>query len=276
MEMQTIHIIILLITGLGVGFAGGLLGVGGCFIMVPIQFWVLTSLGIDLTLAIRIAFGTGLAVVLPTAISSAIGHHRKHVVYWKAGIILGLTGFAGAFTGGFIATHVSGDFLKVGFGLVILAGALRMLAAKPFKADKEPVDKVSIFMLWGFPLGMVSGMLGIGGGVLIVPVMVHALRFKIHQAVGTSSALMIITSLGAILSYIVNGLRVSGLPAYSLGYVNFLQWIILAGTSVPMAQLGVKAAHKLPAKKLKWIFIIIMFYMGLKMTGFFSLLHLPI
>ncbi len=276
MEMQTIHIIILLITGLGVGFAGGLLGVGGCFIMVPIQFWVLTSLGFDATMAIRIAFGTGLAVVLPTAISSALGHHRKQVVLWKAGVILGITGFTGAFLGGFIATHIPGNFLKVGFGMAVLAGAIRMLTARPFKADREPVDKILTFLLWGFPLGMVSGMIGIGGGVLMVPVMVHALRLKIHQAVGTSSALMIITSIGAIIAYMVNGWHVSGLPSYSLGYVNLWQWILLAGTSVPMAQLGVKAAHKLPAKKLKWIFIIIMFYMGLKMTGFFSLLHVPI
>ncbi|MCK5218126.1 sulfite exporter TauE/SafE family protein [bacterium] len=276
MEMQINHIIILLITGLGAGFAGGLLGVGGCFIMVPIQFWVLTSLGIDTTTAIRIAFGTGLAVVLPTAISSALGHHRKQAVLWKAGVILGMTGFMGAFLGGFIATHIPGNFLKVGFGMAILAGALRMLMSKPFKADREPVDKPLIFMLWGFPLGMVSGMIGIGGGVLMVPVMVHALRFKIHQAVGTSSALMILTSIGAVIAYMVKGWQVSGLPAYSLGYVNLVQWVILAGTSVPMAQGGVKAAHKLPAKYLKWIFIIIMFYMGLKMTGFFSLLHVPI
>ena len=69
MEIQVIHIVSLLITGIGVGFASGLLGVGGCFIMVSIQFWILTSIGIDPTTAIRISFGTNLAVVLPTAIS---------------------------------------------------------------------------------------------------------------------------------------------------------------------------------------------------------------
>lgn len=57
MEMQTVHIIALLITGLGVGFASGLLGVGGCFIMVPVQFWALKSIGVDPTIAIRIVFG---------------------------------------------------------------------------------------------------------------------------------------------------------------------------------------------------------------------------
>jgi len=276
MQIGTIQIIALLVTGVGVGFASGLLGVGGCFIMVPVQLWVLTSMGIDPTIAIRIAFGTNLAVVLPTAISGAIGHSRKKSVLWKAGIVLGLSGLAGAFLGGFFAAHISGNILKIGFGLAILSGALRMLTAKPPKLDKEPVDNMVTFILWGFPLGIISGLIGIGGGVLMIPVMVLALRFNMHKAVGTSTALMIFASIGGILSYIINGLNVSPLPPYSLGYVNLLQWVLLAGTSVPMALVGVKAAHKLPAKQLKYLFIIVMIYMGLKMIGVFTWLNLPL
>ena len=276
MEIGFIQIIALLITGVGVGFASGLLGVGGCFIMVPVQFWALTSIGVDPTIAIRIAFGTNLAVVFPTAISGAIGHNRKKAVLWKAGVVLGLSGLVGAFIGGFFAAHLPGTILKIGFGLAILAGAIRMLTAKPPKIEKEPIDNNLVYILWGFPLGIVSGIIGIGGGVLMIPVMVLALRFKMHQAVGTSTALMIFTSIGGILSYLFNGLNVTGLPPYSLGYVNILQWILLAGTSVPMAQVGVRVAHKLPAKQLKYIFIAVMIYMGLKMIGVFGWLHLPI
>jgi uncharacterized membrane protein YfcA len=276
MEIGLIQIIALLITGAGVGFASGLLGVGGCFIMVPVQLWALTSIGVEPTLAIRIAFGTNLAVVLPTAISGAIGHNRKKAVLWKAGVVLGLSGLAGAFVGGIFATHLPGNILKIGFGLAILAGAIRMLTAKPPQIDKKIVDNNLIYKLWGFPLGIVSGLIGIGGGVLMIPVMVLALRFQMHQAVGTSTALMIFASIGGILSYLLNGINVSGLPAYSIGYVNFLQWILLAGTSVPMALVGARAAHKLPAQQLKYIFIAVMIYMGLKMIGLFSWLHLPL
>jgi len=276
MQIEAAQIVVLLITGVGVGFASGLLGVGGCFIMVPAQFWALTSIGFDHTIAIRIAFGTNLAVVLPTAISGAIGHSRKRAVFWKAGVVLGLTGLVGAFLGGFFAAHIPGNILKIGFGLAILAGSIRMLTAKSPKVEKEPIDNLFIYILWGLPLGIVSGIIGIGGGVLMIPIMVLAMRFKMHQAVGTSTALMIFTSIGGILSYIVNGLNVSVLPPYSVGYVNILQWILLAGTSVPMAQVGVRVAHKLPAKQLKYIFIAVMIYMGIKMIGLFSWLHLPI
>jgi uncharacterized membrane protein YfcA len=276
MEMQVAQIIALLITGVVVGFASGLLGVGGCFIMVPVQFWVLQSIGVDPTIAIRIAFGTNLLVVLPTAFSGAMTHHRKGAVLWKAGVFFGTAGAIGAFFGAFIASHLPGKALTVAFGIAVILGAIRMLTAKPPKIAEKPSASIATFILWGIPLGIVSGIIGIGGGVLMIPIMVYFLRFKMHQAVGTSTALMIFTAVGGSLSYLINGLGVEGLPPYSTGYLNWLQWILLAGCSVPLAIVGAKTAHLLPAKQLRYIFIAVMFYMGLKMIGVFQWLHLPI
>jgi uncharacterized membrane protein YfcA len=276
MEMHVAQIIALLVTGLGVGFASGLLGVGGCFIMVPVQFWILKSIGVDPTLAIRIAFGTNLLVVLPTAFSGAITHHKKGAVLWKAGVSLGITGGIGAFFGAFIASHLPGEVLTVAFGIAVILGAIRMLTSKPPMITDEPSNSVTEYILWGIPLGIISGIIGIGGGVLMIPIMVFFLKFKMHQAVGTSTALMIFTAIGGSLSFLINGLGVQGLPPHSTGYLNWLQWILLAGCSVPMAMVGAKTAHRLPAKQLKYIFVLVMLYMGVKMTGLFAWLHLPI
>lgn len=276
MEMQAAQIIALLITGIGVGFASGLLGVGGCFIMVPVQFWALKSIGVDPTIAIRIAFGTNLLVVLPTAFSGAMAHHQKGAVRWKAGVTFGIAGALGAFGGAFIASHLSGKVLTTAFGVAVILGGLRMLTAKPPKIDEEPSDSLTAFVLWGIPLGIVSGIIGIGGGVLMIPIMVFFLKFKMHQAVGTSTALMIFTAVGGSLSYWINGLGVEGLPLYSTGYLNWYQWAILAGVSIPWAVVGANTAHLLPAKQLKWLFIAVMLYMGLKMCGVFAWLNLPI
>ncbi len=270
------YVLALLLTGIGVGFVSGMLGVGGCFIMIPVQYWVLTDMGVDPTIAIRVAFGTNLLVVLPTALSGAIGHHKKEVVLWKAAIVLGITGAISSSLGAFAASHLPGNVLKTIFGIAILGGAIRMLTAKPPKIEERPLENVFTYVLWGIPLGFACGLIGIGGGVLMVPVMVVFLRFNMHQAVGTSTAMMIFTSIGGVISYVFEGLNVNGLPNYSIGYVNLLQWILLAGTSIPMAQVGVRAAHKLPARKLKYIFIAVMIYMALKMIGVFSWLHLPI
>lgn len=276
MEIQAVQIISLLITGVVVGFSSGLLGVGGCFIMVPVQFWALKSIGVDPTIAIRIAFGTNLLVVLPTALSGAMTHHRKGAVIWKAGVALGITGAIGAFFGAFIASHLPGRVLTISFGIAVILGAIRMLTAKPPRSGEKPNSSLSLYAIWGFPLGIVSGIVGIGGGVLMIPVMVFFLGFGMHQAVGTSTALMIFTAVGGALSFLINGLGIEGLPPYSTGYLNWLQWILLAGCSIPMAVAGARVAHLISAKKLKYIFIIVMLYMGLKMTGLFSWLNLPI
>ena len=212
MEIQVAQIIALLITGLGVGFASGLLGVGGCFIMVPVQYWALTSIGVDPTIAIRIAFGTNLLVVLPTAFSGAMTHHKKGAVLWRAGVTFGIAGAVGAFFGAFIASHLPGKVLTVAFGIAVILGALRMLTAKPPKITEEPSGSVTAFILWGIPLGIVSGIIGIGGGVIMIPIMVFFLKFKMHQAVGTSTSLMIFTGFGGSLGFLFHGLGVQGLP----------------------------------------------------------------
>lgn len=269
-------VITLVITGIAVGFAGGLLGVGGCFIMVPVQIWVFTAMGVPLDIAVKQAFGTNLLVVLPTAMSGAFGHSKKGAVWWKAGIVLGLTGAVGSFIGAAIAAHLAGSLLKFIFGAAIFVGGVRMLTAKPPKVEEEPKDNPLLWAAWGFPMGILTGIIGIGGGILMVPVMVLALRFKIHNAVGTSTAMMIFTSAGGVLGYILNGLAVPSLPAFSLGYVNLLAWVALAITSIPMAQVGVVAAHRLPAKKLRYVFLAVMFYIALKMMGVFTALGLPL
>ena len=106
-----------------------------------------------------------------------------------------------------------------------------------------------------------------GGGFIIVPFMIILMRYDIHKAIGTSTAVIIFTSIGGIISYIINGWNIQGLPTYSIGYINILQLVVLAGLSIPMAQLGVKIAHRLPGQKLKYIFAALMFYIGLRMIG---------
>ena len=161
---------------------------------------------------------------------------------WRAGVTLGITGAFASALGAFAASNLPGRILTTIFGLAILGGAIRMLTAKPLRVEEKPSEKIITYVLWGLPLGFACGLIGIGGGVLMVPVMATILKFRMHSAVDTSTAMMIFTSIGGALSYMLDGLNVSGLPPYSVGYVNLLQWILLAGTSVPMAQVGVRAA----------------------------------
>jgi len=243
--------------------------------MVPVQIWALASQGIDPTLATRIAFGTSLAVVLPTALSGCRGHSCRGFVLWRPGIIMGLFGLTGAFLGGFIAAQAPGDLLKMLFGLVVMLGALRMLFAPSLQPGQTSGDSsgnmsrksLLQYILWGTAVGIVSGLTGIGGGVILVPAMVIAMGFGMLQAIGTSSVTIAFNALGGVLAYAINGWGVAGLPPHSLGYIDLLQFALLAGASIFSAPWGAKAAHRLPAEKLRAIFVMLMIYIGLKMTG---------
>lgn len=270
------YILILMLTGAGVGFTTGLLGVGGGFILVPVIYFLLLGLGVDPTLAIRIAFGTSLAIILPTALSSAYGHYRKKQVEIKAAIYFGISGFLGGLAGGYVSTHAPGDILKVIFGLILLFVALRMLIFNEKEGDRKKMENVFLFLLVGFGAGILSGLVGIGGGVILIPVMVLIMGYSMKEASGTSSAVITITSLGGIVSYILNGLQVSGLPPYSWGYVNLLQLLIMVIFSIPLAQVGAWASSKLPEKILRYILVILQVYIALKMLGVFEWLGLPL
>jgi len=268
--MTVANIAILLATGIGVGFAGGLLGVGGAFIMTPVQYMIFTNMGVSPDIAIKLAFGTSLMVILPTAASGAWRHHGEGAVWWKAALVMGGCGLVCAFGGATLASYLPGVTLKIVFGVVVIAAGVGMLIRGPIEANEEPKKNPWLWAVWAVPVGLISGLVGLGGGILAVPIMVLALKLKMHDAVATSLAVIMITSIGGIVGYIVNGQGILGLPAHSIGYVNLESWALLASTSIAMAQVGARTAYKLPAKKLKYIFIGVMFYMGLRMLGVFG------
>ena len=274
--MELIHVIILLGTGVFVGFASGLLGVGGGFIMAPVQYFVFVDIGIPADEAIRLAFGTNLLVVLFNSLSGTWRYHKLCAVHWRAAIVMGISGLAFAYAGATLSTRLSEEVLRVAFGVVVLLSAIRMLTARTMEAKREPVDNPWLWFVWAIPVGMLAGMLGVGGGVIAVPIMVLALRFNIHRAVATSLAMIILNSFGGLAGYVINGLGVSSLLPYSIGYVNLPSALLLIVSSFIMVQVGAVVAHRLPARRLRFIFILLMFYIGLKMLGMFEWLNWPI
>lgn len=276
MEVNLFYIFILICTGVAVGFTTGLLGIGGGFLLVPILYFLLLNQGIEPTLAIRMAFGTSLAIIIPTAISSAIAHHHKSQVVIRASLFMGFAGFIGAVLGAYVATHTPGDILRTIFALVLIFIALRMLLFKEEDALVNKRESAVLFLIIGFTAGIMSGLVGIGGGIILIPAMVFLLGYNIRNAGGTSSAVIILTSLGGIISYIINGLNVSGLPSYSLGYINLLALLVIVIFSIPFAQIGTQISSKVSENILRYIFIVILLFISFKMLGIFQWLGIPL
>jgi uncharacterized membrane protein YfcA len=275
--MTITYIFILLLTGAGTGFASGLLGIGGGIIMVPAILWIVESMGFA-SCAMKVAVATSAAVILPTAISGAWRHNKKKAVRWRAALILGPCGAVGSALGAYIANQLSCDVLKTGFGILLLVVALwmgigktRVLKnAKTGKENHVNENPIALIAL-GFPVGILAGLAGIGGGAVMVPTMALALGFAMHEAIGTSTGAVMFISIGAIVTWLTRAQGITDiLPSYSIGYINALVWLCLVIPSIPMAQVGAKAAHALPADKLRYIFTGLMIYLGLRMLGVFG------
>lgn len=259
---------ILFITGIVAGTVSGAFGVGGGSLMTPVQFWLYTAGGMDGTLATRVAFGTSLAVIIPTMISGALAHHNRGAVDWQAALPMGFAAVFGGLAGGMTASRLPGSLLRMFFALFILVIAARMFW-KVRECDAREKDRGSaiIFCITGFFIGIVSGLTGLGGGALLVPVLVLLIGFPIHRAVGTSSACLIFSSAGAVTAYIISGWGMAGLSPYSAGYVDLLTAVILAATTIPFARLGVRFAHSCSSHTLQQLFAVLLVVVGLSMLA---------
>jgi len=268
---------ILIATGAVVGFMAALLGVGGGFILVPVMYWVMSGAGIPEDIALRTAFGTSLLVIVPTVLSSTYRHHKAKKVDWRTSITLGVSGALGALLGSTVAASLPCATLKTGFGVFVLIISARMLIgirAEGASRDLPPQPRMAYLILLGTVMGVIAGLTGLGGGALMVPALVLLFHFPMVRAVATSSAAIVFTAPGGIIGYIASGLGAPGLLPYSVGYVNLAIGVSLMALSIPMAQLGARAAHAIDARKLRLLFVVLMVYTGLRMTGLLEMLGL--
>ena len=138
-----------------------------------------------------------------------------------------------------------------------------MLTNKKPKASRQIPGHAGMFGV-GNVIGVVSSLVGIGGGTLSVPFMIWC-NMTVHHAIGTSAAIGFPIAVAGTIGYIVNGLSIQGLPAYSVGYVYLPALLGIVVTSVLTAPLGVRLAHSLPVDRLKRVFAVLLLVVGTRM-----------
>ncbi len=251
--------------GLFAGFVAGLLGVGGGLIIVPVLVFIFHAQHFPDPVVMHLALGTSLASIIFTAISSVRAHHGHAAVNWK--ILRRITPgvIVGTLLGSAVAAYLSPMFLKIFFVMfVFYVGTQLLLDIKP-KAARDLPGLPGMFAA-GNIIGAVSSLVGIGGGTLSVPFMTWC-NVKLHEAIGTSAAIGLPIALAGSVGYIISGIAVEAeLPRYSLGFVYLPALGVLVIASILTAPLGAKLAHRLPVKKLKKIFALLLFALGARMT----------
>jgi uncharacterized protein len=252
-----------ILVGAIAGILAGLLGIGGGLVIVPMLVYCFTLQSIPYEHLMQIALGTSMASIIFTSVSSFLAHHRRGAVEWSVVRRIALGILVGTYFGTWIAAGLSTEFLKVFFVVFIYYVAVQMLLNKKPKASRQLPGHAGMFGA-GNVIGVVSSLVGIGGGTLSVPFMIWH-NIPLHRAIGTSAAIGFPIAIAGTAGYLVNGIGVTGLPSYSIGFIYLPALAGIVCTSVLTAPLGVRLAHYLPVDRLRRLFAVLLLLVGTRM-----------
>ncbi len=261
--------LLLIAVGALSGFLAGVFGIGGGAILVPVFYECFRLAGVPLEVRMPLCIGTSLAIIIPTSISSFRAHYKRGAVdmdilrRWWLPIVIGV--IAGSVT----ARYAPERLFKIVFVLVAWFAAGRLLLARDNWKLGDEVPTGPLMRVYGFFIGLLSTLMGVGGGLFANLLMTFYGR-PIHQAVATSSALAVLISIPGAIGYVYAGWPAAArfpdiaalqLP-FAIGYVSLIGALLVMPTTLITAPLGVKVAHALSKRALETAFGIYMFIVG--------------
>lgn len=254
-----VELLLLIVFGFLIGILASMAGVGGGVFIVPI-------LTFFYAFRVNNATGTSLAAIIFTALASTFNYARQKRIYYRTGLVLATTSAPGAYVGGWVAGIMDDRVLGLIFGTFLIVVAVRMIYSMirsktqtknlTMISDAQLVKTKNTIIIGtglGFFAGFASGLLGIGGGILIVPIMTYGLGMSIHLATATSMFTIIFTAISGVTEY------------YQAGLVNVQFALLFAIGTVIGAQVGATTSKKLSGRNLTLIFSLILLVAGANM-----------
>lgn len=231
------HELIFILVGLFVGAFGTIIGVGGGFILIPVLLFMFPNDPPEVLTAIS------LAVVFLNSTSGSVAYALKKRIDFRAGIVFALASVPGAIVGASLVSEVSRKVYEPLFGLLLVIGGILILR-KPLRSSQSGELKaesgrhlydIRFGALISVGVGLISSFLGIGGGIIHVPTLVHLLKFPVQIATATSQFMLVIMSLTGTIVHLTEGTL---LP--------YLDRVLLFGIpAVAGAQLGAYLSKKI-------------------------------
>jgi len=254
-------ILILFGMGIVVGVVSGLIGIGGGVLIVPFLYFVYANPDFfgylaDPGTAVVIAHATSLFIIVPTAIRGALTYHRSNLVVWRAVWPIGIGSILAAMIGARLALIIPAEALQAGFGVLLLASGFRLgrkreppTAEKPHRLRLDlPVTATT-----GAATGLFSALMGVGGGIVSMPLMLHWVGVDIQRLAATSIGIITITAPAGVLVYMLSAPQ--GLaPAGTVGHVHILPGVIILLGSVLAVRWGAQWNQRFSAAGLARLF----------------------
>ncbi|HNS31369.1 MAG TPA: sulfite exporter TauE/SafE family protein [bacterium] len=236
-----------LIAGIITGFLCGMFGMGGGSILIPVTVHVFG-------LPMKQAIGTSLVIIIFTSVSGLINYRRCNQVDTKLAFLILPFGIAGAQAGVFLTSRLPDSLVRYAFVFVTVSLGIKMFFQSENTVACELKGKKynkAVAIIIGAIAGFVSGLCGVGGAVLIIPLFYLFLKIPMHACIGTALIVIFFNSLSGGIGYIIRGL------------VNFKIAILLAAGSMAAAPLGSGISIKTPKERLRKIFALILILSGL-------------
>ncbi|ETD70756.1 membrane protein [Pelistega indica] len=263
MTITTVALFLLL--GCFSGFFAGLLGVGGGMIIVPFLTAIFSLYHlVPPEYIVHIAIATAMGTIVFTSLSSMRAHHKRGGVIWS--IVLQITPgilIGGLLSGSVIFQWLNTAWLSFVFSLFVFYSGFNMLRNKKPKPSRQLPGMIGMTSV-GIIIGLISGLVGAGGGFLSVPFMVWS-NVPLKKAVSTSAAIGFPIAVANSIGYIIGGIQTLGIHGHLFGYIYWPGLLVLILMSILFAPMGAKYAHILPVDKLKKIFACLLFLISILM-----------
>lgn len=265
----------LVLAGASAGLVSGLVGIGGGVLLVPFLYalYAHPASGVRLPaeLATVVAHATSLATIVPTAARGAWVYTRTGLVAWRLALPMGAAAVVTAALAARIAPRMPAAALRVSFGVLLIytavqlgRGRLRPRGGSPTAAGVEPTGPAPLLLGLGALVGALSALLGIGGGLIAIPVLIGRLRLDLRRVAATSLAVVGIAASAGATSYMLQ--RVPGArPAYSVGYVHGAATLAMLPGAALAVGWGARLNQRLPERTLRLIFATVLGTFGVQL-----------
>lgn len=262
-------VILYILLGSVTGFFAGMLGVGGGLIIVPGLAMIFKYYYGYTGLYMHFAAGTSLAIMIFTAISSVRKNSAQKRIIWPIVWRILPWIIMGEILGAFIADSLNAFVLSMIFGVITLLLAIKMVIFlfnskhKNIDGNKTSINKV-VSNIMGTIIGLKSGLLGLGGGIISVPFL-NSCGISMKKATGTSSALTLPISIIGTICFIFLGIHPYHHIAFAVGYVYWPAALVIIPCTMFFAPIGCTLSYMMPTKWLRIILIIFLIFVTYKM-----------
>lgn len=269
--MTITALLALAVIGCGVGFLAGLVGIGGGVLIVPFLYFFYGHAawsGVDLPqqLHATVAHATSLFIIVPTAVVGTLTYARAGLVSWQVAVPIALVSVFAAAAGALAAARFPQEVLRLGFGIFLVFTAANLVAPRPASAAGPLRLGAPVIVITGALVGLLSALLGVGGGLVAIPLLLHAVRLKVEQVAATSLAIVVVAATSGTLTYILAGLGVPGLPPGSFGYVHVAAALPMLPGAMVAARYGARLNQRLNPRQLRWTFAVLFLILGVRLV----------